>query len=169
VRGEKGLGCSEEQECISQCDFIVGTFGKALASVGAYVVCSNVFKQFLVNHSRTLIFTTALPPLNLAWTNFVFERLPDFVNRRNHLKVTSMQFSELINVEAESHIIPFIAGSNEKAIQLSEQLKAKGYYVLPIRYPTVPKGTARLRFSLNSNNTIEELKQIPQTISASGE
>lgn len=72
VRGKRGLGIAEEQGCLADIDFLCGTFGKALASVGAYVVCSRLMHDYLVNRMRTLIFTTALPPLNVAWTKFVF-------------------------------------------------------------------------------------------------
>ena len=60
VRGTNGLGCCEEQGCIDDIDFIVGTFGKAFASYGAFVVCDEMFREFLVNTQRSLIFTTAL-------------------------------------------------------------------------------------------------------------
>ena len=76
VRGDKGLGVAEEQNCVSDIDFLCGTFGKAMASVGAYVVCRKELREFLVNRMRTFIFTTALPPVNVAWTCFMFERLP---------------------------------------------------------------------------------------------
>jgi 8-amino-7-oxononanoate synthase len=164
VRGENGLGCVEEFGCINDCDFIVGTFGKAIASVGAYVVCDDIFKKYLVNRSRTLIFTTALPPLNLAWTNFIFERLPEFENRREHLKEVGLQLAQMLGVDAETHIVPFITGSNESAIELSKTLQKSGFYVLPIRYPTVPKGKARLRFSLSADISIDELKEIKSII-----
>ena len=164
VRGRNGLGCAEEAGCMDACDFIVGTFGKAMASVGAYLVCDEVYKHFLVNHSRSLIFTTALPPVNLAWTNFLFERLPDFEDKRNHLKELSVQFAKMMNVNAETHIVPFLTGSNESAIQASMKLRDHNYYVLPVRYPTVPKGKARLRFSLGADMNITELQKIPQII-----
>ena len=60
VRGEKGLGCAEEQDCINDIDFLVGTFGKAIASAGAYIVCRQVIREYLINKMRTFIFTTAI-------------------------------------------------------------------------------------------------------------
>ena len=60
VRGQRGLGVAEEQGCLKDIDFLCGTFGKAMASVGAYVVCRKVIRDYLVNRMRTLIFTTAL-------------------------------------------------------------------------------------------------------------
>ncbi len=164
VRGENGLGCVEEMGCIGDCDFIVGTFGKALASVGAYVLCDDIYRQYLINNCRTLIYTTALPPINLAWTKFIFERLAEFKDKRNHLKNLVGQFSKSINVDAETQIIPFILGSNKNAIDASLKLKENGFNALPIRYPTVPKGTARLRFSLCAGMSMEQLKPIPKIL-----
>lgn len=160
VRGKNGLGCVEEMNCIKDVDLIVGTFGKAMASVGAYVACSEILKQYLVNHSRTLIFTTALPPVNNAWTKFLFERLPDFENRRQHLAKLSVDFAASLGQTTASHIVPYIIGENQEAIAASQLLKKNGFNVLPIRYPTVPKGTARLRFSLNAGMKIEQLLPI---------
>lgn len=65
VRGEMGMGVAEEQGVVEDMDFLCGTFGKAVASVGAYLLCSEEIRELLVNRMRTLIFTTALPPLNV--------------------------------------------------------------------------------------------------------
>lgn len=158
--GKNGLGCAEQENLISEIDFLVGTFGKALASLGAFVVCNQLFKDYLVNKARTLIFTTALPPINLAWTKFIMDRLSDFQYKRVALEKLSCEFSKMLGVVSESHIVPFVVGDNQKAIALSGQLKTMGYNVLPIRYPTVSRGTARLRFSLTSTVTIEQLKSL---------
>jgi 8-amino-7-oxononanoate synthase len=168
VYGPKGLGLADEQDCISQCDFIVATFGKAMASMGAFVVCNSILKQYLVNHSRPLIFTTALPPLNLAWTMFLFERMLSFDERRKHLRNLSQEFSKGLGLTYSSHIIPFITGSNESAIKLSDKFQEAGIHAMPIRYPTVPKGKARLRFSLNANLTLSQLQQVQQIIKQYG-
>ncbi len=164
VRGKNGLGCVEEENCINEVDFIVGTFGKALASVGAFVVCNNIFKEFLVNHARTFIFSTALPPINIVWTNFIFQRLPDMKSQREKLKTLSLQFATLLNLKPGSHIIPFIIGENSNTIKKSDFLKENGFFVLPVRYPTVPKNTARLRFSLNASLKIEQLLPIKEIL-----
>lgn len=164
VRGKKGLGCAEELGLINACDFIVGTFGKAIASIGAFVVCNNNIKEYLVNTSRSLIFTTALPPVNLAWTNFIFEKLPTLTPQREKLNHVSKVLSENLEIKHQSHIIPFITGSNESAIALSKEMINQGFYVLPIRYPTVPKGKARLRFSLNAALTTEDIQQVTKIL-----
>lgn len=164
IYGQNGLGCAEESGCICECDFIVGTFGKALASVGAFVVCDHMIGQYLVNTCRSLLFTTALPPVNLAWTMFLFERLPLLKEKRKHLVQLSKDFSKQMGKAYLSHIIPFVTGSNEKAVSLTDKLRDNGIYVLPIRYPTVPKGQARLRFSLNAALSASQLQIIPEII-----
>ena len=162
VRGEKGLGCAEEQECISDIDFLVGTFGKALASAGAYIVCRKVIREYLVNKMRTFIFTTALPPVIIQWTSFVFTRLPDFRQRRKNLQWVSSKLKEALerqgyNCPSSSHIVPMITGESSIAIQKAEELQRKGFYALPVRPPTVPEGTSRIRFSLTAEISEEEI------------
>ena len=155
VRGAHGLGVAEEQGCLKEIDFLCGTFGKAMASVGAYGVCRKVIRDYLVNRMRTLIFTTALPPLNVAWTRFVLSRLEEMQARREHLAQISGLLRAAIresgaDCPSESHIIPLVVGANEKAIWKAMQMQEHGFYVLPVRPPTVPEGTARLRFSLTA-------------------
>ncbi len=155
VRGTNGLGYCEEQACIDEIDFIVGTFGKAFASIGAFLVCDAIYKDFLVNTQRSLIFSTALPPVNVAWTRFVLNRMPDFYQLRMKLTDVSARLRESLveqgfETKGCSHIVPMICGSNENSIELSELFRDNGFFVLPIRYPTVPKDQARIRFSLNA-------------------
>lgn len=162
VRGENGLGVAEEQDCIRDIDLLVGTFGKALGSMGAYLLCSQTVREYLINTMRPLIFSTALPPAQIAWTKFLFERLPSFTDERHRLAVTSHLLSEALKGKggeiSASHIIPFIIGENEDSIQTSLYLQRKGFYCLPVRPPTVPKGTARIRFSLTADITEEEIR-----------
>lgn len=164
VRGENGLGIAEEQGCLQEIDLLVGTFGKALASMGAYVICSGVIREYLINCMRPLIFSTALPPMQIAWTHFLFERLPDFSEERKKLVQTSRLLADALKGKggeiSDSHIIPYRIGENEECILKAEELQRKGFYCLPVRPPTVPKGTARLRFSLTADVTIEEVKQL---------
>lgn len=165
VRGAKGLGLAEEQECLQDIDFLCGTFGKALCSVGAYVVCDNVVREYLVNKMRTIIFTTALPPVNVAWTKFIVERLVDFSDRRAHLDEISARLRSAFEENgcgavSSSHIIPMIVGASADAIIKAEEMQKKGVYVLPVRPPTVPEGTSRLRFSLTASLTDDDLRKI---------
>ncbi|TXJ06062.1 MAG: 8-amino-7-oxononanoate synthase, partial [Acinetobacter sp.] len=71
VYGDRGLGVAEQMGCIHEIDFLVGTFGKALASVGGYLICDEIIREYLINTMRSLIFSTAQAPINMAWTNFV--------------------------------------------------------------------------------------------------
>lgn len=161
VRGTNGLGCCEEQACIEDIDFIVGTFGKAFASMGAFVVCESLFRDFLINTQRSLIFTTALPPVNVAWTRFILNRMPDFYDLRMKLAGVSEQLRQVLQekgfeTRGDSHIVPMICGSNENSVEMSELLRDNGFFVLPVRYPTVPKNEARIRFSLNASIPAED-------------
>lgn len=162
VYGATGLGLAEQQNLLPHIDFLVGTFGKAAASIGAYLICDEVIKDYLINTMRPLIFSTALPPLNIAWSEFIFRRLPQWQNKRRHLAGISQQLRQAISAKglpmpSQSHVIPYITGSNASAEQLAAQLQAKGCYALPIRPPTVPANTARLRFSLTAAMTDEEI------------
>lgn len=168
VRGATGLGVSEEMGCTGDIDLLVGTFGKALASMGAYVVCSSVVREYLVNRMRPLIFSTMLPPVQVAWTRFVFERLPELSDARERLQRTSRLLASALQGRggevSASHIIPFIVGGNDACIRTAEQLQRKGFYCLPVRPPTVPQGTARIRFSLTADVTEEEIQELSNVI-----
>lgn len=172
VRGKNGLGLAEEAGCLKEIDLICGTFGKALASTGAFVICDKVIKDWLVNKMRTLIFTTAIPPVNLAWTQFIVERLSSFGDRRDRLagyaaELRAALADKGISHPSESHIVPMIAGTSEDAVMTAEVMRRKGFYVLPIRPPTVPEGTSRLRFSLTAaldSSDVDRLAAIIKTL-----
>lgn len=169
VRGEKGLGCAEEQDCIADIDFLVGTFGKAIASVGAYIVCRQLIRDYLINKMRTFIFTTALPPINIQWTSWVLKHLSGFQDKRVHLLRISTKLKEAltemgVHCPTDSHIVPMIVGSSEDAILKAEELQRKGFYALPVRPPTVPEGTSRIRFSLTADITENEVNQLIDTL-----
>lgn len=161
--GDTGLGIAEQQGCVQEIDFLVGTFGKALASMGAYVVCDQLIKDYLINKMRPLIFSTALPPICVAWTAFLFARLPHFHARRQHLQALSEKVRSFFrqnlaqSIVSESGIIPYIIGDNEKTVATAQALQQQGYYCLPIRPPTVPQGTSRIRLSLTADMTEQEV------------
>lgn len=159
VRGRHGLGVCEEQGVTGDVDFIVGTFGKAVNSVGAFVACNETAATYLVNKTRTLIFTTALPPVCWQWTLFVLRRMADFGERRNRLKELWPRFKS-IDGHVASHIIPVIVGSSENAVRKAFELSQNGFYVLPVRPPSVPKGTSRLRISLTAGIEDEEMYRL---------
>ena len=155
VRGKRGLGIAEESGTLRDIDLLVGTFGKALASMGAFVVCNRFLHDVLVNRMRPLIFSTALPPLQVAWTSHIFRLLPRMEDRRTHLKKLSALVAQALQGQggeiSSSHIIPYIVHDSEACLRLAESLQRKGFYCLAIRPPTVPQGTSRLRLSLTAD------------------
>lgn len=168
-RGEKGTGCAEEKGVGGEIDLLVGTFGKAAASVGAYVVCDTIIREYLVNKMRTLIFSTALPPINVKWTNFVINRIPSMKERRERLGEISAKLRDTlkhkgIDTPSTSHIIPVITGDSGKAILKAKNLQDAGFYVLPVRPPTVPAGSSRLRLSMTADITDEDMERLSKLL-----
>ncbi len=175
VLGETGLGLAEETQTLADIDYLVGTFGKAFASVGAYIMCDNVVKQWLINYMRPLIFSTALPPINHAWTRFILAKMPTLNDQRNHLAQLSTKLSQAINqlqhtapihqnLSYESPIVPYILGDNARTIAKAQQLQTAGFYALPIRPPTVPANTARIRLVMNAKLTSEDCERLIQQL-----
>lgn len=166
VRGCRGLGVTEELGLEADVDILVGTFGKACASAGAFVAGSAEIRDFLVNSARSFIFSTALPPVNVAFTRFIFEKITSMTAERAHLDSISAIFRSGVeritgqkNV-SESQIVPLMAGCNARAVAISSELRRRGVLALPIRRPTVPPGTERLRFSLNAGMTETDVDMI---------
>ena len=169
VRGKLGLGCAEEQGVVGDIDFLVGTFGKAAASMGAFVICSETMKQYLVNTMRPLIFTTALPPVNLEWTLFIVNKICDMQERREHLAQIGRRVRAVLNplnggIVSSSHIIPYVLGESERAVEVALSLQHEGFYLLPVRPPTVPPGTSRLRISLNAECSDTDIDRLITTL-----
>lgn len=168
VIGERGLGCAHTLGLTHDIDFLVGTLGKGMASHGAYIVGTNVLRDYLVNTVRPFIFTTALPPIQYAWTDYLLSHMADFQPRRERLAQYATLLHQAIRdrgqpCPSESQIVPLIIGSSEAAINAAKTFQEQGFYVMPVRPPTVPQNTARLRFSLTANLTetsIEKLTQI---------
>ncbi len=161
VRGTNGLGICEEQCCIDEVDFIVGNFGKALASTGAFLISDSLYREYLINTQRTLIYTSALPPINVAWTRYVLNRMPEFYEMRIRLNQVAEEFRAVLEEQGfetggSSHIVPLICGDNVAAEEMCEMFRNNGYYVIPVRYPTVPKGRAMIRFAVNAAIPDEE-------------
>jgi len=160
VRGENGEGVCGEMGILDDIDVLVATLGKAIASSGAFCMVSDVVRQYLINRSRSVIFTTGLAPVNVAWSEFIVRKLPEMQCLRENLSSTAKAFSDMLGVASDSQIVPYVTGSNESAVAMAKILRDGGFYVLPIRYPTVPQGKARLRFSLKANMNIGQLKDV---------
>ena len=152
VCGEGGLGIAQEQGVLDKVDIIIGTFGKAISSVGAYAVMPKVIREYLVNKMRPLIFSTSLPPINIEWSKFIIEKLESFTKERAYLREISKLLSSSLGEygESASHIITYVTGSAESAVTLSKELREKGIYALPVRPPTVAEGSSGVRISLTA-------------------
>lgn len=168
--GRRGLGLCEEMGVIDEVDILVGTLGKACASTGAFVITSTLIKDFLINNARSFIFSTALAPINIAWSHFMLEKLYEMDKQRKRLGEISARVKSCIEKITEkpnpsqSPIIPIITGDTEKAITLSEILKENKILALPIRRPTVPPGGERVRLSLHADLSDSEVEHICNTL-----
>lgn len=165
VRGQHGLGLCEEYNCIADVDMLVVTFGKAIASVGAALICDREIKEWLVNTMRPFIFTTALPPINVEWTHYILSHLDGMADKRRHLATIAQRVNDAITQErgdtgSRSHIIPYIIGDAAEAQAEAIRMQRQGFYLLPVRPPTVPAGTSRLRISLHAGCNDEEINRL---------
>ena len=165
VRGEQGLGCAEQYGVLDQIDFLVGTFGKAIASVGGYIICDSIIRDYLINKMRPLIFSTALPPISMAWSDFIFNKVLSMQQQRQHLAEISQYLQQAVIAKgfsspSSSHIIPVIVGESQAAIEKARYVQQQGFYAMPVRPPTVPQNSSRLRISLTSLVQKNELQQL---------
>ncbi|MGC1829910.1 MAG: 8-amino-7-oxononanoate synthase [Candidatus Acidiferrales bacterium] len=172
VCGPQGRGLAAERGCQHETLAIVHTCGKALASAGAFVCCSQALKDYLVNRARTFIFSTAMPPYLAGQIHAALHLALEADDRRAHLrKIASALREELsaagLNFGASTtQIVPVILGSNEAALRVAAELQANGFAVKAIRPPTVPAGTARVRLSLTSSITLENIRRLAAVMDA---
>jgi 8-amino-7-oxononanoate synthase len=169
VFGEHGLGLCETTGMVQKIDIITGTFGKALASTGAYAVMNSLVREYLLNTMRSVIFTTALPPIILGWSLLTLARQSAMQRERQDLLLLAARLRhDLIerglDVPGDSHIVPVITGSNNLAVSLAAKLREEGFLCMPVRPPTVPEKSARIRISLRSILQWEDISRIPELI-----
>lgn len=170
VLGPRGLGLVADSSAPWEVDVVVGTFGKAAASMGAFAITDAVTRDYLINSSRSFIFSTALPPMQVAWSRFTLSKLLYGNTQREHLSHLAgelnrvlRQFS-VIPIE-ESHIQPLVIGDPKEAVDLSNRLLTLyGIKALPIRKPTVPAGTERLRFSLSAAMSMDDIAVLDRAL-----
>lgn len=165
IFGNNGSGMVEKLNLTDKVDYIMGTFSKALGGFGAYLACDNYAKNFIINKCRSFIYSTALPIPVIECNSKSIDIVRKDKTRRQELLEISIYFKTLLQKNAlktpsDSQIIPIIIGEESKTIQISEILRKKGFWVLPIRYPTVPLNEARLRFSLNYGHTKENINEV---------
>ena len=164
VRGPQGRGIAAETKCEREVLAIVYPCGKALASAGAFVCCSAALKEFLVNRARTFLFSTAMPPYIAGQIHAALAIARAEDSRRTYLRDISSLLRNGLSAAgfnfglSSTQIVPVIFGANDAALPVAARLRAAGFAVRAIRPPTVPPGTARIRFSLTSQITAEDIR-----------
>ncbi|PZD96358.1 8-amino-7-oxononanoate synthase [Paenibacillus sambharensis] len=170
VYGQFGEGLCRALGVQDMVDIHMGTFSKAFGVYGAYVCGSQSLIRWLVNKARPLIYSTALPPSVAAGVLKALELVQAGHGRREKLLGSARLFRSALRKaglaagEGDSAIIPLIAGTNAEALRISAALEAEGIAAVAIRPPTVPEGTARIRFSLSATHSREELTDAVKTI-----
>lgn len=162
-----GKGICHSLNLTNEIDLIMGTFGKAVGSYGAFAAGKKVLINYLINFARSFIFSTALPEVMVSFSKFILE---NYIFSSDKLQnklfdITNYTLSKFPDTLSKSYIIPVILGENERAVMVSNELIKNGFYVLPIRYPTVKKGSARIRISLNPFITKDEIDSFSKIIS----
>lgn len=184
VWGPEGRGIAAELGLEREMLAIVHTCGKALASAGAFVCGGRALRDHLINRARTLIFSTATPPYLAGQirTALALARAADA--ERAHLRAIASALRDGLAAaglrcdRSSTQIVPVVLGTNEAALHVASELQRGGFAVKAIRPPTVPAGTARIRISLTSKISFDEIrrlvsaistahKSLPQSISAS--
>ena len=159
VFGAKGLGVCEKLNLMDKVDLIIATFGKAIGSMGAFATGNKILIDYLINKARSFIFSTALPPINIAFSKWIIENeLPKTYEKRRKMLELGQKLG------SQSHIIPVIIGTNKDTVDLCNILFHNGYFTLPIRPPTVPEGTSRLRLSLTTEIEFEDIEKLVEII-----
>jgi 8-amino-7-oxononanoate synthase len=171
VWGPQGKGIAAELHCEHDVLAIVHTCGKALASAGAFVCGSSALKKLLINHARTFIFSTAMPPYLAGQIRAALDLAIAADAERAHLRRIASSLRDAVSAagldtgSSTTQIVPIYLESNENALQVAAQLRDAGFAVRAIRPPTVPAGTSRIRISLTARITMNEIDTLARAIS----
>ncbi len=176
VLGDHGQGTCELLQVSDDVDIKMGTFGKALGSFGAYAAVTAELREFLVNRARSFIFSTSLPPSVLAASlaAICVVRSPEGKRLRDQLKTNADFFrSLLLHVgfvvpDGMTQIIPIITGGAELTMRYSQHLLEEGLFAQGIRPPTVPAGFCRLRCTVMSTHSSQDLEWAAGRIAETG-
>jgi 8-amino-7-oxononanoate synthase len=170
VCGPRGRGIAAEMKLEREILAIVHTCGKALASAGAFVCCGSALKDYLVNHARTFIFSTAMPPYLAGQIRAALNLAREAEPERIHLRKLASTLRDGLSAAGLSfgtsttHIVPVLLGSNDRALHVASELQRNGFAARAIRPPTVPPGTARLRISLTTRITLDDIRRLVAAI-----
>ncbi len=169
VFGTNGSGIVAELGLQSQVNISMGTMSKSFGSYGGFIACSTEMREYIINTARTFIFSTALPPAVIGASIGAIKYLMKNPGLGSGLLAKAERFREKIK-DADfdtcgslSQIVPVIIGDNDKALAIAKALKEKHIIAVAIRPPTVPMGTARIRFSVHNDLTDDELDHVATT------
>ncbi len=163
VLGDTGRGTTEHFGLAGQVPVQMGTLGKALGSFGAFAAGGRALIDYLVNRSRSFIFSTALPPMVCAASIAALDIVDREPERRKKLQENRERFVQgLLSLgvavtDSETPIVPLMIGGSEQAVMVGEKLLEYGIYAAAIRPPTVPVGTARIRTAITATHTAEDI------------
>ena len=169
--GPRGGGVAEERGLMDRIDVIEGTFGKAFGAMGGFITASAPIIDAVRSVASSFIFTTSLPPSVLAAARAAVEHLKvsDIERQRmrrnvKHLKAR-LRAADLPFIDAESHITPIIVGEANCCREVTDILmKEYDIYVQPINFPTVPKGTERMRLTATAAHSLEDVDYMVDTL-----
>jgi len=170
--GPQGRGLAAEAGIVPQLLAVVHTCGKALGCAGAFVCGPAVLKEHLINHARTFIFSTALPPYFSQQISAAVQLAAGMDTERRELQERAQRFRGALRAEgfhtagSASQIVPVVFGKVEDTLSAAEHLQREGFAVRAIRPPTVPEGKARLRLSLTSQVAEQELDRLVNSLVA---
>jgi 8-amino-7-oxononanoate synthase len=168
VLGPQGQGLAAARQ---EVDIVVGTFGKAYGCFGAFVLCSQRLRDYFINVCPGFIYTTALPPPIIGAITAALTLIPSLEAERNALAQQARQFRCQLQATgidtgpSESQIIPIMIGSAAGTLKMAHQLEHEwGILTIPIRPPTVPQNTARLRVVLSSAHHADQIASLQQAL-----
>jgi 8-amino-7-oxononanoate synthase len=172
VYGLAGAGLAAEMGLARIADVTVVTLSKALGCAGGAVCASAAFCEALVNFGRAFVYSTAVAPASAAGAAAAIDVLRDEPQRQERLRALAARVRDRIreagrDVPAgDSPIIPILLGSEEAALAAASRMRNAGLWVVAIRPPTVPRGTSRLRVTLSSQHTDDEVEQLLASVAA---
>ena len=169
VLGPTGQGLAEGLGLQDQIDFQMGTLGKALGSAGGYLASSREWIDLLINKARSFIYSTAPPPsqaaASLAALNLLQTEEGQAIRAKLKKNISTFNVGRSI-LDAPSPIVPHLIGDNEAALAASKKLLDAGFLVPAIRFPTVPRGTARLRITLSAAHSSEQIENLSDVLNS---
>ena len=172
VLGQQGRGSVDFCGVAGRVAIQMGTFGKALGSFGAYAACSRLVRDYLINRSRSLIFSTSLPPAVLAASAAAVELVQTEEGQQLRQRLTDnscllrsiLQQAGCTVPDGSTPIVPVLLGDAETTTRFSIRLLEEGVFVQGIRPPTVPKGTSRLRCTVMASHSPDQIQQAAAAI-----